>query len=148
VNTFRTVVLTITLIVVAAALTGCSYNAQKAITDNDIKLANTYWKLIAIDGTQVNALSGENEAYFILNADGTITGFGGCNHFNGSWEMENEQLVVGPMMVTKMACDSLETETHLLAALDGKVTANLDDVTLTVTDYEGIELKFLALSHR
>jgi len=134
VNKIRTVALAVTLIATIVALSGCSYNAQEAITENDIKLSNTYWKLILIDGAQVNALSGEDEAHFILNADDTITGFGGCNNFNGNWNMDGEQLQVGPLVSTKMACENMEVETRFMAALDGNVTANLDDVILSITE--------------
>ena len=147
-NKLRTISLMITLVATLATLVGCGYNSQKAIAENDIKLTNSYWKLIAIDGVQVNSLSNENEAYFILNPDKTITGFGSCNNFNGTWSLDDGHLTVGPLVSTKMACDKMDVEAHFLAALDGNVTTNLNDVTLTITDHDGIELKFLALSHR
>ncbi|MFT5784136.1 MAG: heat shock protein HslJ [Candidatus Krumholzibacteriia bacterium] len=135
-------------LVAVVALTGCTYNGQKAIADNEVKLANTYWKLIMLDGVQVNAQSTATEMHFILNADDTISGFGGCNNFSGSWEMDGDQLMIGPLMATKMACDNMEIETRFLGALDGAVAAVVDDATLTVTDGDGIELRFLALSHK
>jgi heat shock protein HslJ len=56
--------------------------------------------------------------------------------------------MIGPLMATKMACDNMEIETRFLGALDGAVAAVVDDATLTVTDGDGIELRFLALSHK
>ncbi|RTE55312.1 META domain-containing protein [Arenibacter aquaticus] len=69
---------------------------------SDNKIVNKYWKLTTLMGKEVEmADNQEREQYFILKSDHTITGFAGCNHFNGSYKLEegnrirfNENLAV------------------------------------------------------
>jgi len=139
----KTVIL---LILVAGVwLVGCSYQGPKTSPDQGTTLINTYWKLIETDGVAVTTAADAREAHVILRPDHRVTGFGSCNTFSGTWQMEDELLVIGPLMSTRMACPESATEMALLSALDGKVVTEIEGEVLTVTGRDGIELKFQAM---
>lgn len=54
-------------------------------------------------------------------ADGRIFGSGGCNRFNGGYEVNGNQLSIGPLASTFMACEEpiMTQETKYLTALQG-----------------------------
>src|SRR5690606_28675152 len=78
-----------------------------------------YWKLVELNGRPVPAL--EREPYLILGtADGRASGFGGCNGFTGSYELDEAALRIrfGQIASTMMACISgMDVETAFHEAL-------------------------------
>jgi heat shock protein HslJ len=54
-----------------------------------------------------------------LSADGTVSGFAGCNTFSGSYITNGSSLSLGPLATTKMACQrpASAVEHDYLAAL-------------------------------
>ncbi len=141
-------VLLVVMIIGAGA--GCAYKGpqtatDKAASDLGTTLTNTYWKLITADGDQITTPDGAREIHVILRPDYRVTGFGGCNAFNGSWTWEEDQLVVGPLMSTKMACPELDTERTLMAALNGPVFTEISGDMLILLGSDGSELTFKAM---
>ena len=59
-----------------------------------------------------------------FTADGSVSGFAGCNTFSGSYSTDGSTLTLGPLATTKMACQrpGSAVESDYLAALSG-VTA-------------------------
>lgn len=54
------------------------------------EIVNKYWKLTILEGKVVKMTkSQEKEQFFMLKSDGKINGFAGCNHFNGSYRLED-----------------------------------------------------------
>jgi heat shock protein HslJ len=53
--------------------------------------------------------------------DGTLSGNGGCNNYNGPYKVDGEEIKIGPLASTMMACTEpegvMEQETQYLAAL-------------------------------
>ncbi len=50
--------------------------------------------------------------------DGSLNGSGGCNNFFGSYELTGDQIAIGQLGSTMMACDTgMDQETAILAAL-------------------------------
>ncbi len=139
--------LALLLLVVVAALTvaGCSYKGPKTSPGVGTTLANTHWKLLSIDGTEVITPEGAREAFVILRPDFRVTGFGGCNTFNGTWQKDGDQLSVGPLMSTRMACKDIDTESTFLANLDGKIFAEIEGETLNLIGSNGSDLVFQAM---
>ena len=133
---------------VAAAvlvLVGCAYRGPKTEPGPGSTLINTYWKLLSIDGVALDPPTGRKEAHLILRPDYRVTGFGGCNTFNGNWEQEDERLMIGPLMATRMACPEIDSERAFLAALDGDVLTTIAGEVLTVSGSNGTELVFQAM---
>lgn len=68
-------------------------------------ITGRYWKLIELDGKPVPIL--DREPYLILDAEvGRLTGFGGCNGFSGSFELNEAASYIrfGKIVSTMMAC--------------------------------------------
>lgn len=80
------------------------------MSDNEI--VNKYWKLKMLDGQKVEmAENQEREQYFILKSDSTISGFAGCNHFNGSYELVEGNITFNEnMAMTMMACPDVDVD--------------------------------------
>jgi putative lipoprotein len=136
------------LIIAAIVLVavGCSYKGPaKTAPDTGTTLTNTHWKLVLVDAVAVITPADAREVHLILRPDYRVTGFGGCNTFSGTWEMKEDQLIVGPLMSTMMACPEMETEQALLAALDGAVATEISGEKLTITGSDGTELTFQAM---
>ncbi len=140
-KTIRLLLLIATILII----TGCSYSGPKTSPDKGTTLVNTYWKLISIDDREITTPADAKEVHLILRPDYRVTGFGGCNTFSGTWQMEEDQLVVGPLMSTMMACPDMETEQSLLSGLDGRVITEIEGETLNLMGREGIELVFQAV---
>lgn len=77
--------------------------------------------------------------------DGTVTGSGGCNNYNGTYEMDGTSISFGPIASTKMACDALEQETAFFAALAASTTYAISGTTLELRDGDGaLQVSFSA----
>ena len=100
---------------------------------------------LSIDGEEVVTAEGAREAHLILRPDFRVTGFGGCNTFNGTWLEEEDQLSIGPLMSTKMACDEIAYERDLLANLNGRFFADIEGEILTILGSNGSEMIFQAV---
>ncbi|MBX3030873.1 MAG: META domain-containing protein [Chloroflexi bacterium] len=78
------------------------------------------WTLERIDGESVPAGVG---AIATFGEDGSLTGFGGCNSFSGSYTIEGGLITVGPLAATLKLCpDTSDTERLYLDALQGATT--------------------------
>jgi len=74
---------------------------------------NKYWKLTVLDGKPVTMEAAqEREAHFILRSDGSISGFGGCNGFSGSYELKDNNRILfnENMAVTMRTCTELKMD--------------------------------------
>lgn len=56
-----------------------------------------------------------------FTADGSVSGFAGCNTFGGTYQLDGTTLTFGPLATTKMACQrpASAVEAEYLAALGG-----------------------------
>jgi heat shock protein HslJ len=58
--------------------------------------------------------------------DGTLSGNAGCNTYSGAYKVNGDQITIGPLASTMMACDQpegvMEQEAHYLAALQSAAT--------------------------
>ncbi|WP_182466882.1 META domain-containing protein [Sphingomonas gilva] len=79
-------------------------------------LDGTSWRVANIDGTRAQFST-------IAFAEGRISGRA-CNSFSGTYRVQGERLITGPIMATKMACPGprMTEENALLGALRGPLT--------------------------
>lgn len=85
----------------------------------DASLTNTYWKLVEMGGQPAALGAGQRELHLVLGSQGArVQGFSGCNRFTGSYERSGDQLRLGQLASTRMACvDGMEQEHRFLDAL-------------------------------
>ena len=84
-------------------------------------LAGTGWDLTQMGETADFAHIVPTLAF---GADGTVSGFAGCNTFTGPFTTEGGKVTLGPLATTKIACErpASEVESTYLAALAGVST--------------------------
>lgn len=106
------------------------------MSDNEI--VNKYWKLIKLEGNAVQmADNQEREQYFILKSDASISGFAGCNHFNGQYELTkgNGILINENLAMTLKACPDVDVDESAflkVLVLADNYTINGDTLNLHV----------------
>ena len=102
------------------------------------EIVNKYWKLKTLEGKPVAmAINQEKEQYFKLNSDGTMSGFAGCNQFNGHYKLSdgNRIRVNENLAVTMKSCpdvDINESEFLEVFKLTDNFTINGDTLNLNV----------------
>ncbi|HWP11745.1 MAG TPA: META domain-containing protein, partial [Ramlibacter sp.] len=86
----------------------------------DSPLRGTYWKLVRLGETPVQAAEKQREPHLIFaNHEPRVSGSGGCNRVSGSFELDADKLRLGHMAGTKMAClDSMEQEHRFLQSIE------------------------------
>lgn len=93
-----------------------------------------YWKLVELNGRPVPVL--EREPYLILKAEGgRVNGFGGCNTFTGSYEIDEaaSRIRFGDIASTMMACPAgmdVESAFHEVLRTADNYSLNGDRLTL------------------
>ncbi len=97
-------------------------------------LAGTSWEVTSYNnGKQaVVGVLAETSLTAVFGEDGTISGSGGCNNFNGSYEVDDSTITIGPLASTLMACeqDVMDQEAAFLAALQSAATYRVEGTTL------------------
>jgi len=62
--------------------------------------------------------------------DGSLSGNAGCNTYSGSYKVNGDQITIGPLASTMMACDQpegvMEQEAQYLAALQSAATYQIE----------------------
>jgi len=100
------------------------------------RLDGTSWTLIAPvdtpDGIDIT----------LTFAEGTASGYAGCNRFSASYSLDGDGLRLGPVMTTRMACDedAMQAEAEFLSRLADTVGVEHDDDVLALLDADGAVL--------
>ena len=110
-------------------------NASVANVDNSADIIEKYWKLVAINGENIPAEGMGKEAHITFKSEANrVTGNGGCNTFNGQYELKSGNGVsISKVASTMMACLNLDIESKLFRALEtfDHYTVVADTLTLT-----------------
>jgi len=113
------------LIVVGLVAAGCATAA--AGEDVMSELVGRTW--LARSFGEERAIPGVHST-ILLSEDGTVSGSGGCNRLNGSWEMSGDDLTFGPFAATMMMCvgERMDQESAFLRAIQkgGRVETTAD----------------------
>jgi len=75
-------------------------------TMNDLAIKGTKWTLTTLEGKVVSSVPNQEQAiHFVLQEDGKVVGFTGCNTFNGNYTLEKGgRIRFSKMASTRMAC--------------------------------------------
>lgn len=120
---------------------GTSLAVTQAGPDDLATLQAAPWTLSELDGASIDASAGITAAFA---ADGSLSGFAGCNDYNGDYTTDGAILTVGPIASTRKACDDAITanENLFLDLLQNAAAWSLDGTVLTVTATDGGTLVF------
>jgi heat shock protein HslJ len=106
---------------------------------------NDVWILEKINGVNIDFPEDRKRPFMTIDTGAkSLSGFGGCNNFQGSAQLVKNRLVTGNIVSTKMACmDIQETENEFLKVLSGKILEyTLLGSTLRMKDLHN-ELEFV-----
>jgi heat shock protein HslJ len=100
-------------------------------------LVQVHWKLVALDGRPFQS-SSEHGPYLVFETnEQRVRGSGGCNRLTGTYRQEGDDLTIGPLAATKMACPDLAAESAFLAALERVRHVAIAGRNLTLSDADG-----------
>jgi len=106
-------------------------------------LAGTAWDVLAYNNGKhavVSVLTG-TKLTAVFGRDGRLTGHGGCNDYNASFEAVPPKLSIGPVAATRMLCDQpagvMDQEAGYLAALETAATYRVQGSHLELRTAEG-----------
>lgn len=91
-------------------------------------------------GTEWRPAPATNDGVSIrFAADGTVSGFAGCNEFSGALERSEQSTTFGPLGTTRRACadDAMARERWFLGALESTSTIDWDNDDLLLSDAAG-----------
>jgi putative lipoprotein len=115
------------LLVVAALLqAGCGGDDEDGAAPT---LEGTEWTLV--DGVDAP----DDSVPTLTLADGSASGFGGCNTFNGGYELDGDSITIGPLAATLMACEDAKSaaEAAYLPALEAVDSWAIEDGELVLS---------------
>lgn len=99
------------------------------------------WQAIGINNGKQAVVSVMNGTTVtaVFGADGNLSGNGGCNNYNGSYTTDGDNITIGPVATTRMACEQavMDQETAYLNALAKAATYTLGKDSLEVRDADG-----------
>lgn len=79
---------------------------------------NDIWALETINSENIEASKAPNLEFNLKEK--RVSGFGGCNRISGPIKISDENIEIGNLVATKMACPNMETEDRFLKAITGK----------------------------
>ena len=83
-------------------------------------LRGTYWKLARLGEAPVEVSAGQAEPHLLFARDTLqVSGSGGCNRITGGFTVEGDQVHLGPLAGTMMACaNGMQQEQRFLESLN------------------------------
>ncbi len=107
------------------------------------ELSGGQWQLVSIDGQPVVAGS---LVTLTFDNDGNLFGNGGCNSYSGTYTIEGDKIIMGPIISTLMMCADAavaDQEAAYFGALQQVVTRAVVDGQLLLMTEAGVELNFV-----
>lgn len=125
------------MLVIGLLLTGC---AQTDPSKPRVRLIETYWRAVELEGRPVAIKAGTREPHLILRSDKNVaSGFSGCNSFRGGYELADGKLRFQSVASTRMAClpESGDVEKHFLSAINATAAQRISGEMLELLDQDG-----------
>jgi heat shock protein HslJ len=123
---------------VVADLNPPSAAAVKPSADLSTLLQRTSWVLTEIDHKSPPAGIGEGEASVRFFKEGRVSGFTGCNRFDGPYTLTGRSVHFGPIIQTMMACPvSADIEIPYMKALDAARRIEVQGADMSLLDQAG-----------
>ena len=113
-------------------LAGANNNSLAVYKAQTQDLAGTSWEAVNYNnGKQaVVGVITDTTLTADFGKDGTLSGKAGCNTYSGDYKTNGNQITIGPLASTMMACDQpagvMDQETQYLAALQSAATYQIE----------------------
>jgi putative lipoprotein len=105
--------------------------------------------MMATGSGQIPVIANTKSITLTFNNDGTLTGFSGCNNFNGGYTLSGKTtefgkgITIGPLASTKMYCaDTADFETSYLNNLQQTLTYSIPTNTMLLRTSYGNQLSY------
>lgn len=100
------------------------------------ELLASAWKPVRLGEMR---LSDDTEMFLQFDAEGQVSGHGGCNRFTGAYKLGADTLRLGPLAATRMACPepAASFEISFLDALQSATTTSISANMLTMRNDRG-----------
>ena len=108
-------------------------------------LADTYWRLTDLPGAEGFAVDPGLRAHLVLDGEeDRVSGSSGCNRLIGTFTLNGDALIFGPLAGTRMACPppAMELERRFHAALASVTGYSIDGEVLTFEGPDGPVARF------
>ncbi len=100
--------------IACSSFKGGSKNTQSIMQN----LYSATWKLISINSESAEVISPPEDRITIeFSPEGTVSGKGGCNRYNGKYEIDGNNLKISDVFSTRMACEILNIENVMFKEL-------------------------------
>ncbi len=102
-------------------------------------LVGMNWYLVSYNNTY--SVPGEQEPYTLFKEDGTLSGYTGCNNFQGSYQTDINQITVSNLSKTEVACANRALqaqETAMLDILGSARSYQLADTAMQIVGDQGV----------
>lgn len=96
-----------------------------------LPLAGTNWSMLNYNNGRalLSALTG-TEVTALFSVDGNLSGTAGCNNYRASYQVDDDNITIGPTATTRMLCPEpegiMEQEREYLTALESAATYRID----------------------
>jgi len=109
-------------------------------------IAGPTWQLAAPGAQSAGEAASEKRPVTARFEGGRVSGFSGCNRFMGSYTLDRDSVLIGPLAGTMMACPDPEMaiEKAFLGALTGTLRYAISGDQLALTPVSGAALVFQA----
>ncbi len=116
---------------VVFVIAGCAC-AVSCIAPEPLQTPDTMWRVVSARDFLVPTLADRPIVGFVFNPDsGHVSGYSGCNRFHGTYVYRGDSLSFGPLVLTKMFCQSgSDIERAVVEALRDVVTVRLESGAL------------------
>jgi heat shock protein HslJ len=115
-------------------------------------LTGTRWQLTYYNNGRGGFTSAllDTELTAEFNEDGQMSGSAGCNSYSGSYQIDGNNISIGPLASTMMMCETpegvMDQETEYLAALERAATYEIIGNQLEMKDVDGSRIaSYIAL---
>lgn len=129
---------------------GCANSKQTQNSDGTTTADSTAiykeWNLVELEGQAVDAATTAHVPTIMFTQDGhRVSGHAGCNRMMGSFTFSGlNEIKLGPMASTKMACADMKMEDAYLKALDKVTHYSFENGNLLLNADKTLIAKFVA----
>jgi len=102
-------------------------------------LTDTNWVLVSYgDPASPQAVPADTVITAVFSADGYVSGSSGCNQYNATYTVRDQQMMIGPVAMTQMACPTgMDIEQAYLSSLGTAQQYAIQGLELTITYNQG-----------